>query len=82
MGRMGLSLQERFDQTYISTTEICQRLGVSRTTIFHGARTGKLPESIMIRRSDGGIHILLWLRAEAEPMMVEWAKSIAARKGL
>lgn len=77
-----MSLQQRFDETYISSTEICQRLDVNRTTIFHGVRSGKLPEGIMIRRADGNAHILLWLRAEAEPMMEEWGKAIAARKGL
>jgi hypothetical protein len=78
-----VSLQERFDETYISSTEICQRLDVHRTTVFHGSRAGKLPpERIVIRRANGDPHILLWIRAEAEPMMVEWAKAIASRKGL
>jgi len=77
-----VSLQQAFDETYISSTEICQRLDVNRSTIFNGARAGKLPEAIVIRRADGGTHILLWLRAEAEPMMEEWAKAIASRKGL
>ena len=77
-----MSLQERFDETYISSTEICQRLGVHRTTVFNGARAGKLPEGISIKRADGGAHIMLWERSSAEPMMLEWAKSIASRKGM
>lgn len=77
-----MSLQARFDETYISSTEICQTLGVNRSTVFNGARTGKLPpESIVIRRANGGAHAMLWLRREAEPMMHEWAKAIASRKG-
>jgi hypothetical protein len=77
-----LSLQERFDETYISSTEICQRLDVNRSTVFNGARAGKLPEGIEIKRANGGAHIMLWLRSEAEPMMEEWQKAISARKGL
>lgn len=76
-----MSLQSQFDDTYISSTEICQRLGIHRTTVFNGIRAGKLPQGIMIRRADGSAHILLWIRAEAEPMMDEWAKAIASRKG-
>lgn len=78
----GLSLQEQFDATYISSTEICERLDVNRSTIFNGARAGKLPECILIKRPNGTAHIALWLRADAEPMMEEWAKAIASRKGL
>ena len=77
-----MSLQEQFDRLYISSTEICHRLGINRTSVFNGARAGKLPEPINIFRADGGTHITLFLRAEAEPMMLEWAKDIASRKGL
>lgn len=77
-----MSLQSLFDEKYISSTEICQILGVNRSTVFNGARAGKLPEAITIKRADGGAHIMLWERQAALPMMDEWAKSIAARKGL
>jgi hypothetical protein len=77
-----VSQQERFDATYISSTEICQRLDVHRSTVFNGARTGKLPEEgIIIRRANGDPHIMLWMREEAEPMLDVWAKAIASRKG-
>lgn len=76
-----MSLQTYFDQTFISSTEICQRLGVSRSTVYNGSRANKLPEPIVIRRADGGAHIMLWLREQAEPMLSEWAKAIASRKG-
>lgn len=75
-----MSLQEHFDRTFISSTEICQRLGVARSTLFNGARAGKLPEGIVIRRRDGGAHIMLWERHVAEPMLEQWSKAIAARK--
>lgn len=76
-----MTLQEQFDDKYISSSEICQRLGVNRSTVFNGARAGKLPEAITIKRPDGGSIVMLWVRAAAEPMMAEWSKSIEARKG-
>lgn len=78
-----MSLQERFDELYISSSEICQRLDVTRTTVFNGIRAGKLPsDCIAIKRPDGGALVFLWLRSEAEPMMHEWSKAIASRKGV
>ncbi len=77
-----MSLQAEFDDKYISSVEICQALGVNRTTVFNGIRAGKLPESIHVRRSDGAAHIVLFLRTDAVPMMEAWAKDIASRKGL
>lgn len=77
-----MSLQEQFDEKYISSTEICQRLDVNRSTVLQGARAGKLPECIVIKRPNGSTHVALWIRADAEPMMAEWAKAIASRKGL
>lgn len=77
-----MSLQEVFDRTFISSTEICQRLGIARSTLLNGSRTGKLPEAIVISRGSGeGAHIMLWERSAAEPMMEEWGKAIASRKG-
>lgn len=77
-----MSLQEQFDRTYISSTEICRRLELNRSSVFHGARTGKLPaEAIVIRRTNGDPHITLWLRELAEPMLAEWSKAIAVKKG-
>lgn len=75
-----MSLQEHFDRTFISSTEICQRLGVARSTVFNGARAGKLPEGIIIRRANGSAHIMLWERHKAEPMLEQWAIAIASRK--
>lgn len=76
-----VSLQEHFDRTFISSTEICQRLGIARSTLFNGAKAGKLPEAIVIPRASGeGAHIMLWERVHAEPMMEEWGKAIESRK--
>jgi predicted site-specific integrase-resolvase len=76
-----VSLQEHFDRTFISSSEVCQRLGIARSTLFHGARSGKLPEAIIIKRANGvGAHIMLWERDKAEPMLQEWSKAIDARK--
>lgn len=75
-----MSLQERFDKTYISSSEICQRLGINRSSVFYGIRNGKLPEGITIKRPDGGVHIILWIRADAEPLLADWQKAIESKK--
>lgn len=76
-----MSLQEHFDRTFISSTEICQRLGIARSTLFNGIRAGKLPEAITILTATGDrAHIMLWERVHAEPMMEQWGKAIEARK--
>jgi hypothetical protein len=77
-----VSLQEQFDRTYISSSEICQRLGINRSSVFYGVRNGKLPQGITIKRPDGGVHIILWLRVDAEPRLVAWQKAIEAKKAL
>ena len=81
-GEQDNAIQQHFDRTYISSSEVCQRLGVVRSTVFNGARANKLPEPIIIRRPDGGSHIMLWLREQAEPMMAAWALEIQSRKGV
>lgn len=40
--------QIRFNNAYITSTEIMQYLGVSRTTMLMARRSGKLPEPIFL----------------------------------
>jgi hypothetical protein len=73
--------QDDFDAKYITSTEICQTLGIHRCTVLMAVRSGRLPEPIIIRRPDGAAHILLWLRDEVVFKMADWAVSLASRKG-
>lgn len=74
-----MSAQREFDEKYISSTEVCQQLGVHRTTVLLAIRTGKLPVPIAINRPNGTPQILLWERALANPHIAEWTANRAQR---
>ena len=74
-----MSAQLEFDNKYISSTEICQQLGIHRTTVLLGIRTGKLPTPITINRPNGDPLILLWERAIAAPILADWQATRAKR---
>lgn len=68
--------QRRFDQLYISSTDICQRLGVSRVQLFSRKKRGDLPGAVVVN----GAQITLWERAKIEPHLQEWETEIEKRK--
>lgn len=71
--------QEEFDKLYITSSEIRDSLGVSRTGMFHAIERGDLPDPIVIQRQDGAAYLFLWKRAEAEPLIERWRQSLAKR---
>ena len=70
-----MSAQLEFDKKYISSTEVCQQLGVHRTTVLLALRTGRLPDPIVLRRPNGTPQIMLWERASMLPALAEWSKA-------
>lgn len=68
--------QRRFDQLYISSTDICQRLGVSRVQLFSRKKRGDLPGGVVVN----GAQITLWERAKIEPHLQAWETEIEKRK--
>lgn len=78
---LSVTAQIEFDNKYISSTEVCQRMNVHRTSVLLALRTGRLPEAIVVRRPNGEPHILLWERVAIEPHLVEWANNRAERAG-
>lgn len=76
-----IAAQQEFDAKYITSTEICQTLGIHRCTVLMAVRSGRLPPPIVIKRPNGAAHILLWIRSEVVFKMVEWATERDARKG-
>jgi len=70
-----LTAQEEFDKKYVSSTELCQRLGVTRATLMNGRKRGALPEPVRVNRPNGDPHIMLWVRKEAEPYVARWVYS-------
>lgn len=68
--------QEEFDRTYITTTEICRRLELSRSTVHVARATGKLPNPVDVQ---GQLYI--WKRADVEPYLQAWKTILDARRG-
>lgn len=80
-GDFVIAAQQEFDAKYITSTEICQTLGIHRCTVLMAVRSGRLPQPIVIKRPDGAAHILLWIRDEVLDKMAEWSIALASRKG-
>lgn len=57
--------QERFDQQYITSTEICKTLLIARSMLLHARLQKKIPEPIVV--NDG--QIMLWERKDAQPFI-------------
>jgi len=74
-----VSAQLEFDNKYISSTEVCQQLGIHRTTVLLALKTGRLPDAIVLRRPNGQPQILLWERAPLQPYLADWAANRAQR---
>lgn len=68
--------QERFDRLYITSTEVCKDLGVSRTSVFQAQRKGYLPKPIHIN----GTTLHVWERVTAEPYIAAWRTILNARR--
>lgn len=68
--------QREFDERYITSSEIMQSMGVTRTTILLARRTGKLPEPIDVQGK-----IFIWERAKVQPYLDAWKIVLDVRRG-
>jgi hypothetical protein len=71
--------QEDFDSKYVTSTELCVDLDVTRSSIFNRRKAGGLPGAIEVRTRDGSIHLLLWLREEIAPHLEQWRAQLRKR---
>lgn len=71
-----MTTQIDFDKTFITSTEVCQRLHINRSTVLLNVRGGRLPEPIRIRRPSGSVHIMLWNREAIEPALTAWGMDL------
>lgn len=69
--------QKRFDETYITSSEICERLGVTRVALHVRKKGGHLPGGIMVNNS----HLLIWERSAIEPHIVRWEEHLNKKRG-
>lgn len=75
-----MTAQEEFDAKYISSTEICRDLGVTRASVVNARNRGVLPEPVHVRRANGDPHIMLWDRKVATPYILAWKELLAATR--
>lgn len=68
--------QEDFDRKYISSSEICQTLGISRPALWSAKKNNKLPEPILV----GSANLCLWLRTEVESIIAAWRDELNNRR--
>lgn len=69
--------QKRFDETYITSTDLQRELGVSRAAVLYARKRGALPEPIVV--NDG--QLTMWERATLKPYLDAWVKELNARRG-
>lgn len=72
-----LTAQEKFDQEYISASEIMQELSISRPALQYARITGKLPCAIEV--NDG--RLFLWERKKIRPYLDAWKLMLETRRG-
>jgi predicted DNA-binding transcriptional regulator AlpA len=70
------SAQQRFDEIYISSSEIFKRLQVTRSTVSQAVKRQLLPEPIKVNKN----LVSLWERASIEPLLSGWAATLDAKR--
>jgi hypothetical protein len=71
----GMTAQERFAQQYITSTEICEEVGVARATILHARRRKLLPNAIVVN------NVYIWEREPVRPYIEAWKLILNVRRG-
>lgn len=69
--------QQRFNETYITATEVSLEMEVSRPSVLYAKKRGLLPEAIHV----GDQHVCIWEREAIRPALEAWKRMLAARKG-
>jgi hypothetical protein len=65
-----------FNDTYITSTEICKFLKIPRATLVSGKRSGKLPDPIEVPH----VALTIWNRDKVFPFIVRWKESLDQRR--
>lgn len=68
--------QKRFDELYITSSEICKELNVNRCTLLQARQRGLLPDPIAV--NDAQIYV--WERATVRPFVDSWYQSLIAHR--
>lgn len=73
---MSLLLQQEFDKRYITTSEIVETLGISRSTVHVARVSGKLPDPIDVHGQ-----VFIWERARVQEYLDAWKLMLDTRRG-
>lgn len=71
-----ITAQEEFDKKYITSTEICENLEITRPAIHFRRKAGKLPDCIKVH----GQQLLIWERDKITPFLKEWEYAISSSR--
>lgn len=69
--------QQLFDETYITGFEICQQLGIPRSTLLRARERAALPEPVLVP----GVKAFIWERSKVAAAIEAWKESLQARRG-
>jgi hypothetical protein len=66
--------QAEFDVEYITSREICQILGVTRTSLLAARKRKVIPDGIFV------CDTMIWCRSEVMPYILRWQQGIKKTK--
>lgn len=69
--------QQRFDDIYMTSSDIGRELGISRATLVQGRKRGMLPDPIVVNEGQ----IVLYERAIVRPYLDAWKLVLDIKKG-
>ena len=69
--------QELFDNTYITSFEICRDLNIERSTLLRARARNLLPEPVLIP----GVNAFIWERSKVAAALDTWKRTLASRRG-
>lgn len=68
--------QTKFNETYITASEMCERLKITRTSLLQARRRGQLPNPIDVCQQ----RIFVWERKAVEPYLDAWEQILKIRR--
>lgn len=68
--------QKRFDEMYITSSEIAQRLNVTRPAIHFRRKAKRLPNAITVP----GNTLTIWERDQIEPHLRKWEEELKTKR--
>lgn len=76
MSTVAQQAQQNFQDRYISSTEICKYLNITRPALLQGRRRKQLPEPIVPQ----GANVCLWEREQVWPIIEQWRQELDSRR--